>query len=135
VLEDWLDGTPVPAEARQRFVEVLRSNVRFPSELRDWAERIYGQLPPPDESGHEILIAAGAEFFETAIRLLDENGALSPQRLRQATGVRGRSLFLPLRLAVTGQPHGPELPELLALMSPQRLRERLRQAGELARAR
>lgn len=135
VLEAWLDGAPVPAEARRRFVEVLRPNVRFPSELRDWAERIYGQLPPPDEREREVLVAAGAEFFETAARLIDEDGALSPQRLRQTTGVRGRSLFLPLRLAVTGQPHGPELAELLTLIGPQRLCERLRRAGELVRTR
>ncbi|EAR22247.1 Glutamyl-tRNA synthetase [Nitrococcus mobilis Nb-231] len=135
VLEAWLDGATVPAEQQRRLVEVLRANVRFPSELQDWAERIYGSLPPPDESVCEVLRAAGAGFFDAALRLVDEDEALSPQRLRQATGLRGRSLFLPLRLALTGEPHGPELAELLMLISPQRLRERLRRAGELARAR
>ncbi|MCO6442121.1 MAG: glutamate--tRNA ligase [Nitrococcus mobilis] len=135
VLETWLGGARVPAEQRRRFVEVLRANVRFPNELQDWAERIYGSLPPPDESAREILRGAGAEFFETALHLVDEDGGLSLQRLRQVTGLRGRSLFLPLRLALTGEPHGPELAGLLMLMSPQRLRERLRRAGELARTR
>ncbi|HET8700822.1 MAG TPA: glutamate--tRNA ligase [Nitrococcus sp.] len=134
-LEAWLDNMPVPAEERQRFVQVLQHNVRFPSELQDWAERIYGQLPPLDEHQREILAAAGADFFTAAARLLEEDGTLSLERLRQATGVRGRLLFLPLRLAITGQPHGPELPQLLALMSPQRLHKRLRQAAELARTR
>lgn len=135
VLEAWLDETSVPSEARPRFVEILRCNVRFPSELRDWAERIYGELPPPDERAREVLVAAGAEFFATAVRLLDEDGVLSLERLRGATGARGRALFLPLRLAFTGQLHGPELTELLSLMSLHRLRARLRRAGELARAR
>ncbi len=135
MLEVWLDGARVPVEQRQRFVEILRANVRFPNEIQEWAERIYGSLPPPDEPAREILRAAGVEFFETALRLVDEDEGLSLQRLRQATGLRGRSLFLPLRLALTGEPHGPELAELLMLISPQHLRERLCRASKLARAR
>lgn len=134
-LEAWLDGVEVPGASRRRFVEILRGNVRFPGELRAWAERIYGQLPPPDAPAREVLVAAGPEFFATAVRLLDEDGLLSLQRLRQATGRRGRSLFLPLRLALTGEHHGPELTELLTLMSAQSLGERLRRARELARGR
>lgn len=134
MLESWLDGTAVPVEERPRWVGILRCNARFPSDFRDWAERIYGSPPSLAEHDREVLAAAGAKFFETAARLLDEDGALSLQRLREETGTRGRSLFLPLRLALTGEPHGPELAQLLSLMSPQRLRERLRRAAELARA-
>ncbi|MDN5848708.1 MAG: glutamate--tRNA ligase, partial [Nitrococcus sp.] len=131
-LESWLDGTAVPIEERARWVEIVRCNAHFPSEFRDWAERIYGSLPSPTDHEREILVAAGAKFFESAARLIDEDGALSLQGLREATGTRGRALFLPLRLALTGKQHGPELAQLLSLTSPQRLRERLQRAAELA---
>lgn len=134
VLEAWLDAAPVPTEVRRRFVEVLRPNVRFPRELQDWAERLYGPLPPPAEGERAALVSAGVKFFEMAVRLLDEEGMLSLQQLREATGTRGRSLFQPLRLAVTGESHGPALAELLTLISAEHLRERLRRAAELARS-
>ena len=134
-LETWLDAVDVPEASRRRFVEVLRGNVRFPDELRAWAERIYGEPGPVDEAARDVLMAAGPEFFESAARMLDEDGTLSLRRLRETTGLRGRSLFLPLRLALTGEHHGPELTEILSLMSAQSVGERLRRAGELARGR
>ncbi|TIP77861.1 MAG: glutamate--tRNA ligase, partial [Mesorhizobium sp.] len=37
-------------------------------------------------------------------------------RIREATGRKGKALFMPLRLALTGQPSGPELADLLPLL-------------------
>jgi glutamyl-tRNA synthetase len=50
--------------------------------------------------------------------------------IRAETGLKGRALFLPLRLALTGLEHGPELALLLPLIGPERVRERL--SGEVA---
>jgi glutamyl-tRNA synthetase len=50
--------------------------------------------------------------------------------IRAATGLKGRALFMPLRLALTGLDHGPELAALLPLIGPERVRERL--AGDVA---
>ena len=41
------------------------------------------------------------------------------------TGVKGRELYRPLRIAVTGQEHGIELPLLLPLLGPRRVAQRL----------
>ncbi|SMF84499.1 glutamyl-tRNA synthetase [Tistlia consotensis] len=51
------------------------------------------------------------------------------EALKQATGRKGKALFLPLRLALTGQPHGPEMSELLPLIGRERVLERLAPAG------
>ena len=50
--------------------------------------------------------------------------------VKAATGAKGRALFMPLRLALTGLDHGPELAQLLPLIGPDRARRRL--AGETA---
>jgi glutamyl-tRNA synthetase len=50
--------------------------------------------------------------------------------LKAATGRKGKQLFLPLRLALTGLPHGPELKALLPLIGRERAEKRLR--GETA---
>ena len=46
------------------------------------------------------------------------------------TGVKGRGLFMPLRLALTGREKGPEIAPLLAFMGRARIEARLR--GETA---
>jgi glutamyl-tRNA synthetase len=50
--------------------------------------------------------------------------------VREATGRKGRALFHPLRLALTGRDHGPELAQLLPLIGRDRSLRRLR--GEAA---
>jgi glutamyl-tRNA synthetase len=50
--------------------------------------------------------------------------------VKAATGAKGRALFMPLRLALTGLDHGPELAPLLPLIGPERAKRRL--AGETA---
>ena len=49
--------------------------------------------------------------------------------LKQVTGRKGRALFMPLRLALTGEDHGPELRELLPLIGRVRAEQRLRVAA------
>jgi glutamyl-tRNA synthetase len=46
--------------------------------------------------------------------------------LGAATGRKGKPLFLPLRLALTGLEHGPDMNALLPLIGRERALERLR---------
>jgi glutamyl/glutaminyl-tRNA synthetase len=48
----------------------------------------------------------------------------------KATGAKGKQLFQPLRWALTGQLHGPELPVLFELMGREEALRRFRQAAE-----
>jgi glutamyl-tRNA synthetase len=45
--------------------------------------------------------------------------------LKEKTGRSGKALFLPLRLALTGEEHGPELRDLLPLIGRERVLTRL----------
>ena len=47
------------------------------------------------------------------------------ERVKQATGRKGKPLFMPLRLALTGLDHGPELKALLPLIGPAQAKARL----------
>ncbi|MGR3387062.1 MAG: hypothetical protein ACU0DB_08780, partial [Paracoccus sp. (in: a-proteobacteria)] len=42
--------------------------------------------------------------------------------VKQATGRKGKGLFMPLRKAVTGQAHGPEMAEVMPLLQVVRAR-------------
>jgi glutamyl-tRNA synthetase len=50
--------------------------------------------------------------------------------VKASTGVKGKALFMPLRLALTGLDHGPELGALLPLIGPERAKVRL--SGQVA---
>ena len=48
--------------------------------------------------------------------------------VKAATGRKGKALFMPLRQALTGEDHGPDLKDLLPLIGRARAEERLRAA-------
>ena len=45
--------------------------------------------------------------------------------VKEATGAKGKGLFMPLRLALTGQPRGPEMAVLLPLIDRTKILSRL----------
>lgn len=122
-LRTWLG-----ADESAEFVELVRHNVVLPSDAASWAAVVHGELPPLGESEQHLIAAAGPEFFAAAAAALDETGAeLKPltQILKERTGRKGADLFMPLRVALTGQPHGPELAALLKMMGSGTARRRL----------
>ena len=72
-----------------------------------------------------------AGFAARAIALLppepwnEETWGLWTRALSAETGAKGRALFHPLRLALTGQEHGPELKKLLPLIGRAKVLARL----------
>jgi nondiscriminating glutamyl-tRNA synthetase len=66
---------------------------------------------------------AGPEFFAAAANAVSERADIGA--LRSATGRKGAAFFMPLRAALTGRLHGPELAPLLAAMPAERVRARL----------
>ena len=50
----------------------------------------------------------------------------SIKAVQKETGVKGKQLFMPIRVAVTGQTHGPELPNTIALLGRDKVLSRLK---------
>ena len=81
------------------------------------------------------LVEGEADFLEQALHLLppdpwgDATWTDWTTALRTATGRRGKSVTLPLRLALTGEDQGPNLRDLLPLIGRARAAERLRRAA------
>ncbi|MGH8494847.1 MAG: glutamate--tRNA ligase [Gammaproteobacteria bacterium] len=115
----------VPEDRREHFAALVAPNVLFPNEARDWGAALFGESLELDEDARQIVESAGPEFFNSALDALSRHG---PQAVIHdvsvATGARGRRLFLPLRLAVTGRSDGPELERLIAMLPPEILRRR-----------
>ena len=119
----------VPAPLGAEFIEAVRPNSRFPNDALFWADRLFGAGLTPSAESEAAIGAAGAGFFAHALAAYLQHGADYPALvagLRQRTGLKGKNLFMPLRAALTGETHGPELARILALLPPDTIRRRLR---------
>ena len=93
--------------------ETIRGNLDRLDDARHWAQVAGGEIDP---------VIGDAEFCAAAARLLPpepwDAGTWKAwtDAVKAETGARGRALFMPLRLALTGLDHGPELAALLPLI-------------------
>jgi glutamyl-tRNA synthetase len=123
------------ASATRAFVEVVRNNLVLPAEITHWVSVVFGDLPPPDAEGLSIIEAAGTEFFAAAASAVREHGTdwkAVTQTIKTATGRKGPELFKPLRQALTGATHGPEMAPLLSLIGAARAAARFEQLSSRA---
>ena len=110
------------------FLEAVRPNVVLPADARVWADVVFGGPPRLDDASLAAVREAGPEYFVAAVRAAEESGNDLPAvvgAVRAATGRKGAALYTPLRAALTGRAHGPELAPLLRAMPPGQARERL----------
>jgi len=121
-------GTWLGSGDSAEFVEWVRHNVVLPADAAPWRAVVRGDLPPLGQDERHVIAAAGPEFFRAAVEAFDQSSSDLEQLikiLKERTGRRGADLYMPLRVALTGQAHGPELGSLLKLMSPETARRRL----------
>jgi len=111
------------------FIDLVRHNVVLPADAEPWAAVVRGELPPLGAAEQQVIAAAGPRFFAAAGAAFGQTGSdlkLLTQSLKESTGRKGADLFMPLRVALTGQLHGPELAPLLRLMPAETVLRRLK---------
>ena len=129
--EAWLAGvlpTGLDADSRAQFVAAVRGNVLLPADAAFWSRVVFDGPPSPDAAAEPVLREAGAAFFAAAASAAREHGhdwQALVAAVRAATGRKGPALFKPLRCALTGVDHGPELAPLLRLLPPGQAEQRL----------
>lgn len=120
--------TLVPDAQKHAFITAIKPNVQFPADVMIWAEALFGELPQWNVAQQAIIDTAGKQYFCEALTGLAIHGAHSEkiiQHLKEKLHVTGQALFLPLRIALTGQAHGPDLAVLFSLMHVQTIKRRL----------
>jgi glutamyl-tRNA synthetase len=96
--------------------DAIRPNLGHIGEAAEWAQVIAGPVsPPPFDSETTAFLAQAAELAAT-LDWADPWPALTAA-LKDATGRKGKALFLPLRQALTGKDHGPDMKALLPLIA------------------
>ncbi len=115
----------LPEGADEAFWQAVRGNLDLLREARGWFEVVRGTVVPPVQEGE-------GDFLRAALAALppepwDETSwSAFTNAVKEATGRKGKALFLPLRLALTGEEHGPEMKALLPLIGREKAALRLK---------
>ncbi|MDF1854678.1 glutamate--tRNA ligase [Pseudooceanicola sp.] len=110
-----LTAAGVPAGQAERFWLVVRDNITTLGEVDDWWKLCA-------EGADPVIEDEDRDFVAEALALLpdgpytDESWSQWTNAVKAATGRKGRGLFMPLRKALTGQAHGPDMAQLLPLL-------------------
>jgi len=106
----------------EAFWEAVRGNLALLGDAKHWWRVAEGPLAPVIENRDLCHMAAGLlppEPWDEA------TWSAWSSAVKAATGAKGKALFQPLRLALTGEEHGPELKHLLPLIGRRRAAARL----------
>jgi glutamyl-tRNA synthetase len=114
------------ADLGEAFWDAIRPNLTLFDGMAVWARVVRGPVEPLRDE---------PDFLAEAARLLPdtldaEAWSAWTGAIKEATGRKGKQLFLPLRRALTGLDHGPEMGLLLPLIGREKALRRL--AGENA---
>ena len=113
--EDWL---------------LLRPNLERLADFAGWYAVLHGEIEPPELSHEERLLVKETAAIMEQLDWSSEPWRSLTEQLKQSTGKKGRELFHPLRLALTGRESGPEMAGLIERMGKARAVERVTAAAK-----
>ena len=114
-VQQKLDSLGVPKVLAQSFWDIVRENVDTLNDLSVWWN-IFSKGAEP------VIDANDQEFIEKAMSIIqaapfDEyTWSKWTEEVKQLTGRKGKQLFMPLRLALTGKERGPDMAKVLPLL-------------------
>lgn len=126
---DWIGAETqalIPADKKELFIEAIRPNTVFPQDARVWADIVFQSISLPEEASTAVK-ATGETFLATAKASVDLSYAEAVEAIKSASGAKGKGLFMPLRLLMSGRHDGPELAKLWQLIGKEGLLARLAQ--------
>lgn len=112
---DTIAGLGVPDNLAPAFWEVMRENITTLADLEGWWVLCRDGAEP-------VIAKEDADFVREAMALLPdgpfdkETWGNWTSAVKDATGRKGKGLFMPLRLALTGQQRGPDMASLMPLL-------------------
>ncbi|HDZ80010.1 MAG TPA: glutamate--tRNA ligase [Roseobacter sp.] len=105
----------VPDDKAALFWQVTRENITTMQDLKGWWQMF-------SEGAEPMIAQEDAAFIAEAMALLPDGEfdeatwSTWTNAVKEATGRKGKALFMPLRLALTGQARGPEMAAVMPLL-------------------
>lgn len=112
---DSISRAGVPDELAEPFWKVVRDNISKLDEVADWWALFRDGATPLVADEDKDFIAQAFELLPPLPYSGDTWSAWT-STVKQATGRKGKTLFMPLRKAVTGLERGPEMADVMPLL-------------------
>jgi glutamyl-tRNA synthetase len=119
----------LPRGASEDDWNLLRSNLTRLADFPAWSAVLHAHIDPPDLGHEERLLLKDAAAIAERLDWGSEPWKALTTELKESSGKKGRELFHPLRLALTGRESGPEMAGLLEAMGKERALRRLEAAA------
>ena len=122
-----------------KLISLYQSQMSFAAELPEVAGLFFDQEIEWSEEERDILsgetVPAVLEAFKVQLDELENFTATevssAVKAVQKETGVKGKNLFMPIRVATTGQKHGPQLGDAIELLGKEKILSHLDDALEL----
>jgi glutamyl-tRNA synthetase len=119
----------LPPAATEEDWLLLRPNLERLGDFAGWYAVLAGEIEPPELGHDERLLVKDAAVAAEKLDWSAEPWRALTNELKHSSGRKGRELFHPLRLALTGRESGPEMAGLVARMGKGRAIRRLETAA------
>ncbi|WZL72659.1 glutamate--tRNA ligase [Clostridiaceae bacterium 35-E11] len=134
------DGYITQEDAKNKYawlkdmVQVLQDRLSYAGEIVDKVDIFFKtEIHPEDEQAKEILklehLPHLLEVFAQKVaeaEVVDESfGKNVFKTIQKETGYKGKNLFMPIRVVLTGEVHGPDLPLMMKVLGKQNILSRI----------
>ena len=119
------DMTKTTKKAR-KLVELYKPQMKSVDEIVPLTDLFFSDFPELTDAEREVMaeetVPVVLEAFKAKLEAMADEEFVTenifPQikAVQKETGIKGKNLFMPIRIAVSGEMHGPELPDTIFLL-------------------
>ena len=110
----------------EKLVELYKPQMKSVDEILPLTDLFFEDFPELTDTEKEFMVGETVptvlEAFKAKLEAMSDEDFKSenifPQikAVQKETGIKGKNLFMPIRIAVSGEMHGPELPDTIYLL-------------------
>lgn len=117
------------------LVSLLQEKMSFGAEIVELSDMFFKDEADYEEEAKEVLggeqvpevLKAFSQELDQLESFQAEGIQAAMKAVQKSTGQKGKNLFMPIRAAVTGQTHGPDLPKSIELLGREKVQNRIKQ--------
>ncbi|MFK4567710.1 glutamate--tRNA ligase [Enterococcus sp. UD-01] len=117
----------------KKVVRLYQPQMSYAAEIVSLSELFFNEHPVLDDAAKEVLagetVPQVLKAFKAQLEAMEvvdvQNIKAGIKAVQKETGVKGKNLFMPIRVAVSGQMHGPELGDTIELLGKEKALDHL----------
>lgn len=124
-VKDRLAALPMGELATEPFWALVSENLQKVDDAATWLPVFFGDIEKAELEAEDASFISGAATHLPEGDITEDTWKAWTNALKEETGRKGKQLFMPLRLALTGQSHGPQMNKVIALLGRDKVLARL----------